>query len=113
MDGLNTMTIQSILLEHIFIFKKHKHSINVPPRVTVWSLSAVFLLFNNYFPVPVKDDAKVGALGVLRVVGDDDGRFAKAALSDQVTHTGVQILVHSAEGLVQQEQICVGAQGSC
>ena len=41
MDGLNTMTIQSILLEHIFIFKKHKHSIKMPPRVTVWSLSAV------------------------------------------------------------------------
>ena len=33
MDGLNTMIIQSKLLVHIFIFKKH--SINTPPRVTV------------------------------------------------------------------------------
>ena len=39
MDGLNTMTIQAKLLEHIFIFKKH--SINAPPKVTVWLLSAV------------------------------------------------------------------------
>ena len=39
MDGLNTMTIQAKLLEHTFIFKKH--SINVPPKVTVWLLSAV------------------------------------------------------------------------
>ena len=30
MDGLNTMTIQAKLLEHIFIFKKH--SINAPSR---------------------------------------------------------------------------------
>lgn len=33
MDGLNMMTIQSILLELIFIFKED--SINTPPRATV------------------------------------------------------------------------------
>ena len=41
MDGLNTMTIQSVLLELIFIFKKayHKHT----AESNLWLLSAAIL----------------------------------------------------------------------
>ena len=49
MDGLNTMIIQSKLLVHIFIFKKH--SINTPPRVTVIGHSrrcSISINSNNY-----------------------------------------------------------------
>lgn len=52
MGGSNTMTIQSIRLELIFIFKKH--SINRPPRVTVRSLSAAFAIKFLFLPFKVR-----------------------------------------------------------